>query len=90
LTAWIRALPGTPNGILIAVDSENPGEEYGMSTKPSEQMMDLLKELAMLKALDERHETGSESGADTAELESRKNRRREIGEQIRTLGGLLG
>jgi len=62
-----------------------------MSTKPSEQMMDLLKELAMLKALDERHETESESGADTAaELDSRKNRRREIGEQIRALGGLLG
>jgi hypothetical protein len=61
-----------------------------MSTKPSEQMMDLLKELALLKALDQRHEIGSESGADAAELESRKSRRREIGEQIRALGGMLG
>jgi hypothetical protein len=61
-----------------------------MSTKPSEQMMDLLKELVLLKALDQRHETGSESGADTAEHESRKNRRREIEEQIRALGGPLG
>jgi len=48
-----------------------------------------LKELVLLKALDQRHETGSESGADTAEHESRKNRRREIEEQIRALGGPL-
>ena len=61
-----------------------------MSTKPSEQMMDLLKELVLLKELDQRHETGSESGADTAEHESRENRRREIAEQIRALGGPLG
>ncbi len=33
-----------------------------MSTKPSEQMMDLLKELSLLKELDEKHETGSASG----------------------------
>jgi hypothetical protein len=51
-------------------------------------MMNLLKELALLKELDEKHETGS--GVDTAELESRKNRRREITEQIKVLGGPIG
>jgi hypothetical protein len=29
-----------------------------MSTTPSEQMMDLLKELALLKEMDEKHESG--------------------------------
>jgi hypothetical protein len=58
-----------------------------MSTTPSEQMMDLLKELALLKQLDEKHETGTGSDANAAELESRKIRRREISEQIKALGG---
>lgn len=61
-----------------------------MSTKPSEEMMDLLKELALLKELDEKHETASRSGVDTAELESRKKRRHEICEQIKALGGPVG
>ena len=61
-----------------------------MSTKPSEQMMDLLKELSLLKELDEEHETGSASGIDSAELESRKKRRHEICEQIKALGGPIG
>ncbi len=61
-----------------------------MSTEPSELMMDLLRELALLKQLDEKHETGVGSDVDTAELESRKNRRREICEQIKALGGPIG
>ncbi len=60
-----------------------------MSTESSQQMMDLLKELAMLKELDEKHETGSGSGIDIADLESRKKRRHEICEQIKALGGPL-
>jgi ribosomal protein S8 len=59
-----------------------------MSTKPSEQMMDLLKELAFLKDLDAKHETTSP--VDTTDLESRKNRRHEICEQIKALGGPIG
>lgn len=61
-----------------------------MSTKPSEQMMDLLKELALLKELDEKHEAGSGSEVDDAELESRRRRRHEICEQIKALGGPVG
>lgn len=61
-----------------------------MSTEQSQQMMNLLKELAMLKALEEKHETGSGSDVDPAELESRKKRRYEICEQIKTLGGPIG
>jgi hypothetical protein len=61
-----------------------------MSTESSQQMMDLLKELAMLKELDEKHETGLGSDVDTADLESRKKRRHEICEQIKALGGPLG
>lgn len=58
-----------------------------MSSESSEQMMDLLKELALLKKLDEKHEAGGGSDVDRAELESRQNRRREIAEQIKALGG---
>jgi hypothetical protein len=65
-------------------------EDYRVSTKPSDLMMNLLQELATLKGLDENHETGSGSGVDRAELESRKERRREIGEQIKALGGSAG
>ena len=61
-----------------------------MSTESSEQMMVLLKELAMLKQLDEKLETVRGSDVDTAELESRQNRRREITEQIKALGEPLG
>jgi hypothetical protein len=57
-----------------------------MSTESSEQMMELLKELALLKKLDEKQESGEGSDVDIAELESRENRRREITEQIKALG----
>lgn len=56
-----------------------------MSTESSEQMMQLLKELAMLKELDKK-ESEAVSDGGIAELESRENRRREIGEQIKALG----
>jgi hypothetical protein len=78
-------------GILwVSHQSGECEEEHRMSTKPSEQMMDLLKELVLLKELDEKHETGTGSGVDTAELESRKDRRREITEQIKALAGPVG
>ncbi|HET7892265.1 MAG TPA: hypothetical protein VFL34_12100 [Candidatus Sulfotelmatobacter sp.] len=55
-----------------------------MSTEQSEQMMELLKELAMLKKLDEKENGRGSEGA--AELEGREARRREITEQIKALG----
>ena len=39
------------------------------------------------RSSDEKHETGSVSEIDSAELESRKKRRHEICEQIKALGG---
>ncbi|HEY3617658.1 MAG TPA: hypothetical protein VGK96_12680 [Candidatus Sulfotelmatobacter sp.] len=61
-----------------------------MSSKPSEEMMVLLKELTRLKELDEKHDAGTGSDVDSAELESRRNRRREILEQIKALGSPPG
>jgi hypothetical protein len=58
-----------------------------MGSEPSDQMMELLKELALLKQLDE---NGVGPKIDPAELESRRNRRREITEQIKALGGPVG
>jgi hypothetical protein len=60
-----------------------------MSTTPSEQMIDLLKELALLKEMDEKHESGMGSDIHAADLESRNKRRHEICEQIKALGGQL-
>jgi hypothetical protein len=62
------------------------GEEPRMSTESSEQMMELLKELALLKQLDEKKERGEISDENITELESRENRRREIADQIKALG----
>jgi hypothetical protein len=78
------------NGILCVSECWNSGRDYQVSSKSSEEMMDLLKELAMLKEMDEKHETAAGSDVDTAELESRKKRRHEICEQIKALGGLIG
>ena len=55
----------------------------------SETMMSLLKELALLKELDERSEA-SKSEGETAEFEARQNRRQEITEQIKALGETAG
>jgi hypothetical protein len=62
------------------------GEEPRMSTESSEQMMELLKELALLKQLDEKEERGEISDENIIDLESRENRRREITQQIKALG----
>ena len=45
-------------------------------------MMELLKELALLKEMDQR----SEAGAEGAESKERQRRREEIGHQIKSLG----
>jgi hypothetical protein len=58
-------------------------EEWPMSTESSDLMMDLLKELAMLKELDRNEEAGLASEATEHEL--RKQRRREIADQIKAL-----
>jgi hypothetical protein len=55
-----------------------------MSAEQSEEMMELLKELAMLKKMDKKE--GGGSSEDAAELESREKRRREITDQIKVLG----
>jgi hypothetical protein len=60
-----------------------------MSLGPSEQMMDLLKELALLKRMDEDETSGEGSDLEIAERESREKRRHEITEQIKSLGGPL-
>jgi hypothetical protein len=57
-----------------------------MSSKPSEQMMDLLQELALLKELDKDGEKVLRSDVQAAESDSRKRRRQEIGDQIKALG----
>ncbi|HXM66248.1 MAG TPA: hypothetical protein VN911_05915 [Candidatus Acidoferrum sp.] len=54
----------------------------------SETMMNLLKELALLKELDGKSETESDAAA--SEQEARKNRRREITDQIKALGEAAG
>jgi hypothetical protein len=60
--------------------------ENSMSSKPSEQMMDLLQELALLKELDKDGEKVLRSDVQAAESDSRKRRRQEIGDQIKALG----
>jgi hypothetical protein len=49
-------------------------------------MMELLKELGLIKQLDEHYETSPKSEADMGEFANRQNRRREIAEQIKALG----
>lgn len=55
-----------------------------MSAKSSE-LLDLLKELALLKELDEQHGGKTKSESEIAEFEDRQNRRREISDQIKAL-----
>ena len=54
----------------------------------SKTMMNLLKELALLKELDGKSETESDAAA--GEQEARKIRRREITDQIKALGEAAG
>ena len=59
-------------------------------SEQSETMMNLLKELALLKELDEKSDTEPTSETEALELEARQNRRREIKDQIRDLGETAG
>jgi hypothetical protein len=61
-----------------------------MSTKPSEMMLDLLKELAFLKQLDEKHDGLPKSDTGNAEFEGRQTRRQEICDQIKALAEPTG
>jgi hypothetical protein len=63
---------------------ETESVEAAMSAESSEAMMDLLKELALLKEMDQK----SEIGVEGAESEERQKRREEIADQIKSLGGL--
>ena len=56
-----------------------------MSTQ-SENMMGLLKELALLKELDGKSETEPQSDVRSSDLEAREHRRQEITTQIKALG----
>jgi hypothetical protein len=65
---------------------ENSRGGYGMSAKSAE-LLNLLKELALLKELDEQRRYGAQkkSESDIAEFEDRQTRRREIADQIKAL-----
>jgi hypothetical protein len=67
--------------IGILSPSIQSGEENTMSAQ-SENMMDLLKELAVLKELDGR----SEAELHSEESSARRTRRQQITDQIRALG----
>jgi hypothetical protein len=56
----------------------------------SETMMNLLKELALLKELDEKSDQKSKSEKQGTEFEARQNRRQEIADQIKALGETAG
>jgi hypothetical protein len=56
-----------------------------MSAKPSDVMMDLLKELALLRDLDQKYDEGSRTKREIAEFEERQTRRRQITDQIKAL-----
>jgi hypothetical protein len=53
-------------------------------------MMDLLKEMALLKQLDDDYEKGQKSHPENNEFDARKTRRREIGEQMKALAEPAG
>jgi hypothetical protein len=61
-----------------------------MSGKSSELMMDLLKEMVLLKQLDNDYEKAQKSGSENHEFAARKIRRREIGEQMKALAEPAG
>ncbi len=56
-----------------------------MSSKSSE-LMGLLKELSLIKELDEKYEGGPKSDLEAAEFQQRQHRRQEITDQIKALG----
>jgi hypothetical protein len=57
-----------------------------MGAKPSELMLNLLSELASIKHLDEDYEASSKSASGTREFARRQERRKQIGDQIKSLG----
>jgi len=56
-----------------------------MSSHESEQVLTLLKELAMLKELDSQYESGAKTESECAAHRQRQARHREIGEEIKAL-----
>jgi hypothetical protein len=56
-----------------------------MSAKPSDVMMDLLKELVLLKDLDQKYDEGSRTKREIAQFEERQTRRQQITDQIKAL-----
>jgi len=61
-----------------------------MSAKTAELMMDLLKEMALLKQLDDDYENGLKSSSENIDLGTRKNRRLEIAAQMKALAAPAG
>jgi tagatose-1,6-bisphosphate aldolase non-catalytic subunit AgaZ/GatZ len=59
-------------------------------SEASETMMNLLKELALLKELDGKSQTEPKSETEVREFEVRQNRREEITNQIKELGETAG
>lgn len=57
-----------------------------MSAKSSEVMLDLLKELALLKEMDQLTAEAPPSTTERTEFEARQRRRNEIEAQIKALG----
>jgi hypothetical protein len=60
--------------------------EEQMPARPSDLIMDLLQELASIKEQDLQYENGAKSDSDVADFEERRNRRKEIRDQIKALG----
>jgi hypothetical protein len=56
-----------------------------MSSERSEQMLGLLKELSVYKAMDEDYRAGPEGRGETDAYEERERRRREIEHEMQTL-----
>ncbi len=56
-----------------------------MSTEGSEQMLSLLKELSIFKAMDEDYKAGPKGRADIEAHEERERRRQEIKHEMQTL-----
>ena len=56
-----------------------------MSSERSEQMLGLLKELSVYKAMDEDYRAGSKGRGETDAYEERERRRREIEQEMQAL-----
>jgi hypothetical protein len=56
-----------------------------MSSEGSEQMLGLLQELSVFKAMDEEYNSGPKSLVETEAYQSRERRRQEITQEMQTL-----